>query len=210
MKKLLLLLLAILPLIGSAQKFYEPSELRIDYLVWESEADVDYLVQNGTKTVLSTLPVTTAPYVSYQTPEICSTYLHNGKFISLIFSIDQGIKLCGASQCYKLSDYAEILGVLNYLPYYNGIIFDKIVYDPWYNRILIPTGTDMATGQSYAISLYLDDSGSGISAPKMNSGFDEENVSYYNLQGQKVDLDSSKGQILIKTDGKTTSKFINR
>ena len=43
-----------------------------------------------------------------------------------------------------------------------------------------------------------------------NECLSRNGVIYFDLYGRKIDLDSSKGQILIKTDGKTTSKFINR
>lgn len=195
------------PIMAWSQTFYQPSELRVELKVWDSEADVDYLVDNG-KPVSWTYNYDTG----YSTGcNLFATYCYADKFITISFQNDNRIYLCNQSGVSSFENYfGELFGLLEYVPWFSGFKYSKIVYDIWWNRILIPVGTDETTGQSYAISIYFDGNGSNVQSVAPDSNFDEGNVSYYNLKGQNVDLQSSKGQIIIKTDGKKTVKIVNK
>lgn len=200
MKKLFLLLILLSTTVAvKAQHFYESSDVTVELKYWNTEADVDYLVQNG-------IPVTYSWVNNGAYRGISATYLHQDKFIALWFQ-DDNIQLCGYTNSYSLSSLNEALGFLNYMPWYSGIRYDKIVYDTWWNRILIPVGTDSNTGGSYAISIYLYPSDNRVITMPNTPNSD---MQYYNLQGVKVDPEKAKGQILIKTNGVKSEKILNK
>lgn len=203
MKKVFLALIILLPLLGKAQKFYDPSEISVELKVWDSEADVDYLVQNGK-------PLSYFWNFNCGYDGICATYLNKNKFVALHFKNNNTFELYDYSHMWPMTYLNGNLANLEYFPWFTGFNFDKIVYDIWWNRILIPIGTDTSTGHSYAISIYFTDNESGIYTTTADEKLDDNNISYYNLQGQKVELESSKGQILIKTDGKRSTKILNK
>lgn len=208
MKKVLLFLCVLLPTIIKAQNFYEPNELRVELLAWPTEGDVDYLVQNG-KPVSWTFEYGAGQPLGFN---VFATYAHRNKFITLSFTNDNRIYLCNKSNIISFDVlFGEIFGLLQYMPYFSGFNYEKIVYDIWWDRILIPIGTDQSSGNSYAISVYFNNSSSAInSITSDNLDFDEDNVEYYDLRGNSVDIEKAKGQILIKTDGRKSEKFINR
>lgn len=188
------------PLMGHAQ-FYEPWQLDVQLKMWDSEADVDYLVQNG-------IPVNFSWEEKDGVVGIAATYLHENNFI-LLWIQNGNIELQTSTRTWTMSELNEVLGYLPYMPWYTGEIwYNKIVYDIWWNRILIPIGTDASTGQSYAISIYFN---SASYSPTTEADFpDEDVVTYYNLAGVAVDPGNAKDQILIKTNGSTSKKILNR
>lgn len=208
MKKILLAIMLLMPAMMWAQSFYQPSELRVELKVWDSEDDVNYLVENG-KPVSWTYNYGAGNPIGFN---MFATYCHGDKFITLSFKDNNRIYLCDQSSVTSFENYfGDMFGMLGYLPWFSGFKYSKIVYDIWWNRILIPVGTDQSTGQSYAISVYFNDNGSGsVQSVPADIPIDESNVSYYDLQGRRVDLDSTKGQVIIKTDGKNSIKIVNR
>lgn len=207
MRKLIVMMLMVLPMITLAQTFYQPSELRVELLMWESESDIDYLVDNGK-------PVSWTYNFGIGNPmgfNMFATYCYNNKFITISFQNDNRIYLCDQSNVTSFENYyGEMYGLLEYLPWFSGFKYSKIVYDIWWNRILIPVGTDQSSGQSYAISIYFDNINSSAQDIKSENDFNNERISYYNLNGQMVDLESTKGQIIIKTDGQKYIKILNK
>ena len=200
MKKLFSLILLLLPFIGNAQSFYEPSQLNVQLKVWDSDEDVIYLAQSGK-------PVTFGWALNGSDAGITATYYHENKFIALWIQNEQ-ISIRTANNSYSLSSLNEALGYLEYMPWYMGIRYDMVVYDIWWNRILIPIGIDLGTGKSYAISIYFNNPSF---VPSVQADLpDTDEMRYYNLQGIEVNPDNSKGQVLIQTNGRTSKKILNR
>lgn len=210
MRKLFFILLTLLPATMYSQYsslFYHANELNAQLRVWDSEADVDYLVDHG-KPVSWTYSFHTAT----NRCEMYCTYAKDGKFLTLGFNSFR-IYLCeGAGVATDFGQlFDDMFSYFEYYSFFSGFKFEKIVYDIWWNRILIPIGTDPYSGMSYAISVYFEDNSTNIKEMSVGEEeFNESDTKYYNMQGQQVDLENAKGQIIIKTDGKKSKKIINR
>ena len=94
-KKLLLLLFVLSPMIASAQKFYTSSDVEVGWKYWSSQFSWDYLMSNGEKVTLSSLPKIQWTGGSMANPlEICATYLRNNKFLVITVYEQEGIRVC--------------------------------------------------------------------------------------------------------------------
>ena len=87
-----------------------------------------------------------------------------------------------------------------------SIYIDNIVYDSWFDRVMIPIGID-PNGYHHAICIGFSDTQSLNSATIDDSDFNEDNVQYFNLKGEPIDINSDNNKIIIKTDGKKSVKF---
>lgn len=200
MKKLLVLLCAFSALFVNAQTFYEPNDLKVEFTqrsistYWQS----DFIKPTWSYSYLDGKGVMNA------------TWLIEGKFITIYFGnekTDMGV--CG-------SDGMTNMGTLNeYVPIqlqYTDvkIEFDKIAYDPITKAVLIPYGTVTSfIGTFYnllSVSLY-DALHSNVSTTSI--GETKGIQTYYNLNGQKINPETSTDKIVIKSDGTSVEKILN-
>lgn len=210
MKRLLLALIIILPTLACAQKFYEPSDIQVGWKYWSSETSWNYLINNGKKLNVSCLPKLQWSGTSLTNDaEIHTTYMLNNKFIVLSFSVKEGIRLRSSNANYLLNNLNYSLSYVSTQPWYE-IDFENIVYDPIFNQIMIPCGVDN-NGAYNAICLSFTDNTTKVpSMTEDSEEFDEDRVKYFDLQGCEVDADTSKGKVLIKSDGRKSVKFYNK
>ena len=206
----LLFIATIFAIYVNAQRFVSPSDITVQWKYWSDSAGWDFLINNGTPASLSCIPNFNYDGISLTNPaEICATFHRNNKFLVISFSNDTNIRMCTA---YGRSSIALQGGV----PYvqtqsWYEIDFEHIIYDPIFDCVMIPCGIDY-NGYHNAICIEFNDTASGIK-DRLSMDEDEENeedVKYYDLQGKQVELDDTKGQILIKSGRKNTQKIFNR
>lgn len=199
-----------MPVMANAQKFYTSSDIEVGWKYWNSETSWNYLISNGKKVTLSCLPQIQSSGLNLSSPtEICTTFLLNNKFIVITFSESEGIRLSTAGAAITFSSLYSIMAYVSSQLWFE-IDFGNIVYDPIFNRIMIPCGVDNS-GNYNAICVDFVNSSSSVKSIKSDEKeFDESNVKYYNLQGIKVDVENAKGSILIKSDGHNSVKFYNK
>lgn len=209
LKKLFLLISVFLSITVNAQKFYSSSEVEIGWKFWDNESGWNFLINNGKKLTISCLPTITSSRVNLANPtEICAFILLNKKFILITFSESEGIKLRTSNSAITFLSMYNPMSYVSSRPWYD-IDFENIVYDPIFNQIMIPCGID-DTGNFNAICINFIASSSNPISMSENE-FNESKVKYYDLQGREVKKnESSKGRILIKTDGKKSVKIINK
>jgi len=213
MKKYFLFLFVFIPVMANAQKFYSSSDVEVSWKYWDSEISWNYLVNNGKKLSLSCLPPIQSSGITMTNPiEICATYLLKKKFIVITFSESEGIKLRTSGPAVSFSSLFGGMSYVSQQTWYN-IDFENIVYDPIFNRIMIPCGVDN-NGYFNAICVKFLDSNTSVESIKSDNDeqdFDESKVKYYDLLGREVNpIENSKGRILIKSDGKKTVKFLSK
>lgn len=211
-KFLICVILTFLSISVNAQKYYSKDDVTVSWLYWSDSNSWDWLISNGKKVILNCFPqiINNGMHLTNPT-EIIATYCHNNKFI--VFEINErspwdeysGISLSGKGK----TNLSKILPSYSYLteqPWYE-IDFENIIYEPTYDRIMIPIGID-ENGYHNAICFNFSTS-SGIEQLRDEpQDFDEDKVNYYNLRGEKVDIDNVSGQVVIKTDGKKSQKIL--
>lgn len=87
--------------------------------------------------------------------------------------------------------------------YWYQVDFENIFYNPSTDNIVIPCG--WGDGNENYIIITLNSSNSVSSISSISSQVED----YYNLNGQKIDPDQSKKEILIKRKGDKAEKVIN-
>ncbi|MGL5014309.1 MAG: hypothetical protein ACRC6V_08470 [Bacteroidales bacterium] len=205
----LIFLLALLPFFANAQKFYSESDIEISWKYWRDDNSWQHLINNGVNIPISCIPKLEWKGGMMNNPaEICLTYLHNNKFIVITFCESEGIKLREAESNYNFKG----TNFMNYLSnqIWYEIDFENIIYDSTFNRIMIPCGRDN-NGYNNAICIDFTKTSTSNSPIKGESiQFDESKVKHYNLQGNEIDIEKNKNQIIIKSDGLNTLKFFNK
>ena len=205
MRKLLLFFL-LMPIFVQAQQFYEPSDIEATWRVWDSQATFDWLIQNGQKVDVSVNP---APRYSKSTmvvpTEICLSFLKDNRFLCLTFSKSEGIRMFTENDVFTLSSHFYAIKNLVQQSWFN-IDFEHIVYSEPLGWLLIPCGYYEYTGYNAIAINFADVSQVNDIQYQSYTG----NTEYYNLQGLKVDPEKTKGQVLIKTDGKKSEKVLNK
>lgn len=200
MKKILVLLCAFSALFATAQTFYEPNDLKVEF------------AQMGTLSYWQTdfvKPTWSYSYISGK-GVMCATWLIEGKFATIYFGNEKtDLGVCGTDGLTDMGTLNENVPIqLQYTP--GKIEFDKIAYNPLLKAILIPYGiVSNFMGTSYcllSVSLYdaLHSGISTISSEKANG-----TQTYYNLNGQKINPESSTDKIVIKSDGTSAEKILN-
>lgn len=200
MKRILVLICALCWLISNAQTFYEPSDMKVSF------------IQTGVSSYWQ--PDFKAPTWSYGYIDgkgvMCATWLIEGKFATIYFGNEKtDLGVCGTDGLTDMGTLNENVPIqLQYTP--GKIEFDKIAYNPLLKAILIPYGiVSNFMGTSYcllSVSLYdaLHSGISTISSEKANG-----TQTYYNLNGQKINPESSTDKIVIKSDGTSAEKILN-
>ena len=214
MKKILIILLVLIPLSLNAQKFYLIDELNVTWKYWDNKSDWDFLVNNGTKLQYSCIPTFQYRSMTLRNPiEIIACHYRNKKFLIISFTEEEenntfsGIRIRNNSlpSSSNITLLCEDLAYVKQLSWYE-IDFDNIVYDSWFDRVMIPIGID-PNGYHHAICIGFSDTQSLNSATIDDSDFNEDNVQYFNLKGEPIDINSNNNGIIIKTDGKKSVKF---
>lgn len=206
MKKLLTFVLLLLPFANKAQEYFAPSDIDVSWRVWDNQTTFDWLISNGTK-----IDVAVNPAIKYSrnsvgsVTEVCLTYVRNNKFLALTFSKTEGIRLFTENDVYKLSDYYSPVQNLMQQYWFN-IDFEHIVFSPQLDWLIIPCGYFQYTGYN-AIAIMFTNAGVN-DVYSTSPGSETEHI--YNLDGVEVDEGATKGQILIRTDGKKSVKFLNK
>lgn len=178
-----------------SQDFYSREDVVVEWKIWEDQYSWDYLINNSKPVTVSCAPSIDGDGISLTYPaEIVATYFRNGKFIVLTFSDEYGIRIRGKHHGERIE----------FLPY---VDFSNIVYDPIYDRIMIPIGLE-EDFPHYAICIDFNTSSAVRSIPFTKER--KTNTKYYDLSGKTINPDDHKGKILIKSDGKKTEKFINK
>ena len=107
------------------------------------------------------------------------------------------------------SNLCQLLPTYPYVssqPWYE-IDFENIIYDPAFNRIMIPIGID-ENGYHNAICIGFNSSSRIASQEVDDSDFDESKTKYYNAKGQQIDVNNVSDGIIIMTDGKKAKKIM--
>ena len=204
----------IVPLITKAQKYYAPEELEISWKYWTSQSDWYYLIGNGKKLTYSCVPNLSFDGIGLTNcHEIVTTYCHNNKFLVLTFNDNQeNIYYKGIRIRYGSSANSNLYKLLPTYPYVSSqpwyeIDFENIIYDPAFNRIMIPIGID-ENGYHNAICIGFNSSSRIASHEVDDSDFDESKIKYYNVKGQQIDVNNVSDGIIIMTDGKKAKKIM--
>ena len=213
MKKILIILLVLIPLSLSAQKFYLKDELNVTWKYWDNKSDWEFLVNNGTKLQYSCIPTFQYRSMTLRNPiEIIACHYRNKKFLIISFTEEEeyhkfsGIRIRNNSLfVFNITQLCEDLAHVKQLSWYE-IDFDNIVYDSWFDRVMIPIGID-PNGYHHAICIGFSDTQSLNSVTIDDNTFNEESVKYYNIKGEKVDIKSVNNKIIIKTDGQKSIKI---
>ena len=212
MKKLIAIVMMMLPIITEAQNYYAPSEIDAMWRVWDSYDTFNWLIGNGEK-----VNVSINPKIQYtnehggntsvnSVTEASICFIRNNKLLAMTFSKSQGIRLYTEKDIYKLADtYSVVANLMQ--QYWFDIDFEHIVYSPALDWLLIPCGYFEYTGYN-AIAINLN-TGSGINDVYSDASSGGDETKYFNIQGIQVDM-NTKGQIVIKKDGNKVSKYINR
>lgn len=213
MKKVLFTIMLILTFTSGirAQQFWQPSEIDALWRVWDSADTFNWLIESGQKVEVSFNPLIrytndyggTSSMTSVTEVSVC--FIRNNKVLALTFSKSQGIRMYSENNVYKLSDTYSAIGSLEQQYWFN-IDFERIVYSPILDWLLIPCGYHEYIGHNAIAISFSPES----SIAEIQSNIGNSNSEYYNLQGIAVDPENAKGQILIKTDGRTSEKILNR
>ncbi len=188
----------------NAQKFYSTNDVDVSWKYWSEENSWDYLIDNGEK-----IPYSAAPYLRgggnyFVGPdEICYTYFKNGKFLVLTMSEEEGLRLRTGYSAEKIGKGFEYIKNCSWYE----IDFEHIVYDSTFNRIMIPCGID-ENGYHNAICIDFDNTSSHVKSVKNNN--DSQPTNYYDLEGNIINPDNYKGNIVIKRQGCKAQKYINK
>lgn len=199
-------------MIMNAQEWYQPSDINAGWRVWDSVDAFNWLIDNGQKVNISINPQidykdeTGSLHLNPSLTEATCCFVRGNKLLGLTFSKKQGIKLHTEQNVYKLADIYTAIGDL-VKQYWFKIDFEKIAYSPILDWLIIPCGYYAYTGYNAIVINFnetnaLNDvySGSSIGGDKKEQ--------YYSIQGIPID-ENQQGQIIIKTDGKNTIKYIN-
>lgn len=201
-----------LPILASAQKFYDLSEAKPGWKVWDDQNDFDFLISQGDKLTISAIPKLEWDGASLTNPtEVCATYILNNKLLVLTISKEEGVRLRTSNHIYSLADENNIFQYVMNQDWFE-IDFGNIVYDKIFEQIIIPCGLDYYNNnRANAIVFEFNAEASSIyDKEKENVEFDESKIKYYDLKGVEVNLDDNKGEILIKTDGENSKKIYNK
>lgn len=207
MKKLLLFLLALLPMLANAQNYYAPSDIDVSWRVWNEKTVYDWLIDNGQK-----VDVAVNPAVKYKTnsvgsvTEVCLTYVKNNKILALTFSKSEGIRLFTENNVYTLRDYFLPLQSLMQQSWFE-IDFEHIIFSSQLNWLIIPCGYNPYAGYNGIAVIFTPDSGL-YDVYSDSVGDNSEHT--FNLNGIEVNESAAKGQILIKTNGNKAVKVLNK
>lgn len=213
MKKFLIFaIITLLSLSVNAQKYYTKDDVTVSWKYWSDLNSWDWLISNGKKITINCFPhIVTDGMNLINPPEIIATYCRNNKFIVLKFNEENsdsqhnGIRITTNIGDTHLSKVLPTYSYLEERPWYE-IDFENIIYEPMYDRIMIPIGIDE---NGYHNAICIDFAISSGIPQRQNEiqHFDENKVKYYNLLGEEVDIDNVSGQIVIKTDGKMSQKI---
>lgn len=212
MKKLIAIVMMMLPMLTWGQEFYQPSEIDVMWRVWDSSGTFNWLIESGQKVNVSINPKIQytnehgGSNSTYSVTEATVCFVRNNKLLALTFSKSQGIRMYTESSVYKLADTYSVIGGLVQQRWFN-IDFEHIVYSPALDWLLIPCGYYEYSGYN-AIAINFN-TGSGINDVYSNASFGDAEIKYYDIQGLQVDKDV-KDQVIIKTEGNKVSKYINR
>lgn len=183
-----------------AQDFYSSNDIEISWKYWEDDNGWEWLINNGTKIPCSCETVARPIRVNY-------IYQKDNKFLFFSFSENIWIELQTESDFgTNFSQLCQTISYVTKMDWFK-IDFDHIVYDATWNRIMIPCGID-ERGAHNAICIDFNTTASSVENVKKDTK--EAIPEYYNLQGRKVNINDAKGQILIKKEGGSTIKFLNK
>lgn len=201
MKKILILFCTFCGLISNAQTFFYPSDMNVTFT---QTSQASYWQSNFVT------PTWSYNYIDGK-GVMCATWLIQGKFATLYFSEDKtDLGVCAPNGITQMDNLNE--NVSSQLGYSTGNIeFDKIVYNPNTKAIYIPYGTISNFMGTYynilLISLY--DSLNSYTSPIFEDNTTKEEK-FYNINGQKIDPKTADDKIIIKTDGVSAQKILNK
>lgn len=185
---------------GMAQDFYSSNDIEISWKYWDDDNGWEWLINNGTKIPCSCETTARPIRINY-------FYQKDNKFLIFTFRLNNWITL--ETENDFGTNFSELFPTISYVMGMDWfkIDFDHIVYDATWNRIMIPCGID-ERGAHNAICIDFNTTDSSVENVKKDTK--EAIPEYYNLQGRKVNIDDEKGQILIKKEGSSTIKFLNK
>lgn len=189
-----------------AQNFYSSSEVTLEWKYWTDDNSWDYLIQNGKPVTISCAPRLDSESISLTYPtEIIATYIRANKFLVISFSNNLGIRL---REGYSAKSFERLNTIMSYVQEQSWfeIDFEHIVYEPSFDRIMIPCGIDY-NGLHNALCI---DFITSTAVKSMTQDSSNSEIRYYDMTGKCVELDDVKGQIVIQTNGNTSVKFLNR
>jgi hypothetical protein len=205
-KKIILVALSMLILTPvCAQEYYTKDDVTIGWKFWDDQYSWDWLIGNGKPLTLSCAPSMNGGGTSFTYPsEIVATLVKENKFLVISFSKELGIRLRTEKVTRTFNQLFSTIDYVQEQMWYE-LDFEHIVYDEIFNRVMIPCGRDY-NGYNNAICVDFNTS-SAVS----EMDFDNEGkLSYYDLSGKAVELDNSKGNVIIKKSGDKTVKVINK
>jgi|GEM_PF-6876965 len=201
MKKLLFLLSLAHSLSTNAQTFYNATDMEVSFTQARQPSywSPDFVVPTWSYSYINDKGV------------MCATWLIEGRFVTIYFGGEKtDIGICGAYGITKIDELNN--SVSTQLQYSSGNIeFDKIVYSPWNKVIFIPYELSSDFIGSYynivSISLY-DAITGGINT--VSTAESPKSETYYNLNGQKINPATSNDRVVIKSDGMSAEKVLNK
>lgn len=188
-----------------AQEYYTKDDVTIGWKFWDDQYSWDWLIGNGKPLTLSCAPSMNGGGVSFTYPsEIVATLVKDNKFLVISFSKELGIRLRTEKVTRTFNQLFSTIDYVQEQMWYE-LDFEHIVYDEIFNRVMIPCGRDY-NGYNNAICVDFNTS-SAVS----EMDFDNEGkLSYFDLSGKAVELDNSKGNVIIQKSGGKTVKVINK
>lgn len=196
---------------ASAQKFYTPDEINVRWMYWEDDYSFKYLIENGKKVSLASIPSFDYKSSGANQPmpgiDIAATYCLNNKFIVLVFKDNDNrfrTRIDSRTYDYYFRDlYTNYKYVTDQIWY--EIDFENIVYEPIYNRIMIPIGRSEQGQNAWCIDL--TSTPSGVKSVEME--LEDGTSKTYDLRGVEVDENTAKG-VVIKKEGNTAKKYFKK
>lgn len=202
MKKTLILFCALCVLTSNAQTFYEPSDMNVTFSQTNQSSywQPDFVTPSWSYSFIDGKGV------------MCATWLIQGKFATIYFAQDKtDLGICGTYGITKMDELNNAVSIQ--LQYSSGNIeFDKIAYNPNRKALWIPygTGSDVFGNAYYNILwITLSDVSNSFAAP-MVEDVTMRDETYYNLNGQMIDPETSEDKIIIKSDGTSSEKILNK
>lgn len=205
MKKLLLFVLFFSLITNPVfcQKFYKTDEINVGWKYWADNYSWDYLIQNGVKLSYG---------FSSTFKEITATYLKENKFIVLTFSPswERSSQLWlegsyGTLSGYKLENLYDPISYV-YNQGWFEIDFENIIYEPIFNRIMIPCGVDY-NGAHNAICIDFVSPSDNV---REATGEVKDDVICYDLSGRRIKVKNGMQSVFIQKRGNNSKKIFKK
>ena len=206
MKLIWFMIMALVAINVSAQEFWDDDNCDIKTKYWTDKIAIDTNISNGIPIHPYVVPAIHGSYVSLNSPQaVCLSYLKDNKFLSLSFVQEYGKHSIILNK--NGSDYSDLTSSNGYVMYaamqgWFNIEWDRIVYNPWFDMIIIPCGLTY-DNEYYAICIEFNASSTRTESISSN----DSEKTYYDLNGNKI-VSGTKGQILVQSNGSSSKKVM--